>query len=89
MMITDIPAAQDLCRRLCPRRCLDISVRGMIYLLRRKGGEGRGVGEGLGQRDNGISQASSQAGECHSLLRPLDIEHVRLMQRKGKEGKSR
>lgn len=84
MVITaDIPPLQISPPRLRPHRCLDISVPGTICLMRRKGREERGVREGLGQRDHINSQASSQAGDCHFLLEPLDIERVHLMQ-KGK-----
>lgn len=83
VIIADIPPLQISPPRLRPHRCLDISVPGTICLMRRKGREERGVREGLGQRDHINSQASSQAGDCHFLLEPLDIERVRLMQ-KGK-----
>ena len=87
-IIADIPPLQIPRPRLRPHRCLDISVPGTICLMRRKGREGSSVGEGLGQRNHNISQTSSQAGDCHFLLEPLDIERVHLMQ-KGKEGTSR
>ena len=51
---------------------------------------GKGCQEGLGQKDHIISQASSQAGDCHFLLEPLDIERVHLMQKgKGRHIKMR
>ena len=90
MVITaDIPPLQISPPRLRPHRCLDISVPGTICLMR-KGQEERGVREGLGQRDHIISQASSQPGDCHFLLEPLDIERVHLMQKgKGRHIKMR
>lgn len=39
---------------------------------------------GMGQRDPAVSQTSSQARKCHSLV-PLDVDHFHLMQRKGEE----
>lgn len=85
MIITaDIPPLQIPRPRLHPHRCLDISVPGTICLMRRK------VRERLGQRNHNTSQTASQAGDCHFPLEPLDIEHVRLMQKgKGRHIKMR